>query len=300
LRSRANLTCSRSYVCADGGKNCGVALGKYQFVTYNEYAASSISSKPGGEQFLAKLKGGYKPTQAELFQFFPPADQEAAFQRSITDKINTTSQQIDPTTGNLFSGDRLIERVAQKHFGGDYSKVDGGATDAFGRLTLKSYGSDVLRRYQTGGGAIARLSTAACTPTASRDTQATGKFIKPANGQVTNSFGTRTRPVSGVRKMHNGIAIAGEVGSPIKAVDGGVVRTMVSNCFEGVQNCGGGYGNWIEIDRGNGRTTRYAHLQPGSVKVKVGDRVSQGQVIGGLALFHHSKQKKIRNTRRKF
>ena len=270
------------YVCADGGKNCGVPLGKYQFVTYNEYAASSISSKPGGEQFLSKLKGGYKPTQAELFQFFPPADQEAVFQISITDKINTTSQQIDPTTGNLFSGDRLIERVAQKHFGGDYSKVDGGATDAFGPLTLKSYGSDVLRRYQAGGGAIARLSTAACTPTASTDTQATGKFIKPANGQVTSSFGTPTRPVSGMRKIHNGIAFAGEVGSPIKAVDSGAVRTVVSNCLEGVKNCGGGYGNWIEIDRGNGRTTRYAHLQPGSVKVEVGDRVFQGQVIGGL------------------
>ncbi len=271
-----------SYVCADGGKNCGVPLGKYQFVTYNEYAASSIASKPGGQQFLAKLKGGYKPTQSELFQFFPPADQEAAFQRSISDKINTTSQEIDPTTGTLFNGDRLIERVAQKHFGGDYSKVDGGATDAFGRLTLKSYGSDVLRRYQAGGGTISRLSAAACTPTASIDTQTTGQYIKPANGQVTSSFGTRTRPVSGVRKMDNGIAIAGEVGSPVKAVDGGVVRMVVSDCQQGVQGCGGGYGNWIEIDHGNGRTTRYAHLQSGSVKVKVGDRVSQGQVIGGL------------------
>lgn len=136
------------HVCADGGRNCGVPLGKYQFMSYNEYAASSISSKPGGQQFLAKVKGGYKPTQAELFQFFPPADQELAFTRSLTDKLNTTSQEIDPVTGNPFNDERLIERVAQKHFGGDYSKVDGGATDAFGRLTLKTYGQDVLRRYR--------------------------------------------------------------------------------------------------------------------------------------------------------
>jgi murein DD-endopeptidase MepM/ murein hydrolase activator NlpD len=92
----------------------------------------------------------------------------------------------------------------------------------------------------------------------------------------------RTRPVSGVRKIYNGIGIAGSMGSPVKAVGGGVVKTAVSNCQEGLKNCGGGYGNWIEIEHGNGRTTRYAHLREGSVKLKVGDRVSQGQVIGGL------------------
>ncbi|MGA9381766.1 MAG: M23 family peptidase [Phormidium sp.] len=140
-----------SYVCADDGKNCGFALGKYQFVSYNEYVEDALASKPGGQQFLAKLKAGNKPTQAELFQYFPPADQEAAFYRSITDKINTTLQEIDPTTGKYISGERFIERVAQKHFGGDYSEVDGSATDAFNRLTLKSYGVGVLRRYQLGG-----------------------------------------------------------------------------------------------------------------------------------------------------
>lgn len=169
MESSSSYDAIGPYICADGGRNCGMALGKYQFVTYNEYAASAIAPKPGGQQFLAKVKGGYQPTQAELFQFFPAADQEAAFQRSISDKIDTTTQEIDPTTGTQFSGERLIERVAQKHFGGDYSKVDGGATDAFGRLTLKSYSSDILKRYQAGSGAIARLSAAACTPTASTD-----------------------------------------------------------------------------------------------------------------------------------
>ncbi|CBN55064.1 MULTISPECIES: M23 family metallopeptidase [Kamptonema] len=293
----ANIESSSSYetvgvhVCADGGKNCGVPLGKYQFMSYNEYAASSISSKPEGEQFLAKLQGGYQPTQAELFQFFPPADQEAVFAQTIASKLNATSQEKDPTTGSFFSGDRLIERVAQKHFGGDYSKVDGGATDTFSRLTLLSYGQDVLKRYRGGSTTVAGSNTAACVPTSSvaqssnsasvtPGGQSTG--IKPANGLVTRRFGMRTRPVSGVRKTYSGIAIAGSMGSPIKAVDGGVVKTVVSNCKEGVQNCGGGYGNWIEIDRGNGRTTRYAYLREGSVKLKVGDRISQGQVIGEL------------------
>ena len=41
-------------------------------------------------------------------------------------------------------------------------------------------------------------------------------------------------------------------------------------------------GNWIAIDLGGSRYAFYAHLQPGSIRVKVGDRVRKGQVIGLL------------------
>jgi murein DD-endopeptidase len=39
-------------------------------------------------------------------------------------------------------------------------------------------------------------------------------------------------------------------------------------------------GNHIVLDLGGGRYAFYAHLQPGSLRVKVGDRVTQGQVLG--------------------
>jgi murein DD-endopeptidase MepM/ murein hydrolase activator NlpD len=39
-------------------------------------------------------------------------------------------------------------------------------------------------------------------------------------------------------------------------------------------------GNHVVLDLGNGRFAFYAHLQPGSLRVKVGDRVKRGQVIG--------------------
>lgn len=41
-------------------------------------------------------------------------------------------------------------------------------------------------------------------------------------------------------------------------------------------------GNWVSIDLGKSRYAFYAHLQPGSVRVKAGDRVRKGQVIGLL------------------
>lgn len=39
-------------------------------------------------------------------------------------------------------------------------------------------------------------------------------------------------------------------------------------------------GNHVILDLGNGRFAFYAHLQPGSLRVKVGDRVRRGQTVG--------------------
>jgi murein DD-endopeptidase MepM/ murein hydrolase activator NlpD len=41
-------------------------------------------------------------------------------------------------------------------------------------------------------------------------------------------------------------------------------------------------GNCVIVDRGNSEYSVTMHMQPGSVAVKVGDRVAAGQVIGRL------------------
>ncbi|MBO5937722.1 MAG: M23 family metallopeptidase, partial [Clostridia bacterium] len=43
-----------------------------------------------------------------------------------------------------------------------------------------------------------------------------------------------------------------------------------------------GYGHTVVIDHGNGIRTRYAHMYPGSITVRVGQRVYQGQQIGRI------------------
>ncbi|MBW4604356.1 MAG: M23 family peptidase [Calothrix sp. FI2-JRJ7] len=136
-----------AYACTDDKSNCGVSLGKYKFFSYDKYAQEQIQKASGGQEFLAKLSQGYRPNDAEVFQFFPPIAQEDAFQNSIADKINSTSQEIDPVTKKPFSGTRLVERVAQKYFGGDSSIVDSNAKDVFGRLSIKNYSEDVLNKY---------------------------------------------------------------------------------------------------------------------------------------------------------
>jgi hypothetical protein len=41
-------------------------------------------------------------------------------------------------------------------------------------------------------------------------------------------------------------------------------------------------GNYLVLDLGHGRFALYAHLQPGSLKVKLGDKVKAGQVLARL------------------
>jgi murein DD-endopeptidase MepM/ murein hydrolase activator NlpD len=41
-------------------------------------------------------------------------------------------------------------------------------------------------------------------------------------------------------------------------------------------------GNHVVVDIGGGRFAFYAHMQPGSLKVKAGDKVTTGQVLGLL------------------
>ncbi|MEH2335981.1 M23 family peptidase [Nostoc sp.] len=150
------------HTCADGGLNCGRALGRYQFMSSNPYAVQLIAVKPGGQEFLSQVEQGHQPTEAELFEFFPPADQDRAFMADMANKIQVTQEQIDPATGERFTGERLIERVAQKHFGGDYSKVDGNGSDALGRLSLKDYGKTALASYRNNGNSD--NGTLTCSP----------------------------------------------------------------------------------------------------------------------------------------
>ena len=73
-------------------------------------------------------------------------------------------------------------------------------------------------------------------------------------------------------RMHNGIDIAGggDYGQPFVAADGGTVVWSGDD--------GGGYGNYVMIDHGNGYMTVYGHAC--ELACSTGDYVSQGQVIG--------------------
>jgi murein DD-endopeptidase MepM/ murein hydrolase activator NlpD len=87
-------------------------------------------------------------------------------------------------------------------------------------------------------------------------------------GWLSSSYGYRNDPFNGRRTWHAGVDFAGKEGSDIIAVASGVV-TWSSERY--------GYGNLVEINHGDGYSTRYAHCK--ELLVKVGEVVEKGQVL---------------------
>ncbi|HEY8580944.1 MAG TPA: M23 family metallopeptidase, partial [Beijerinckiaceae bacterium] len=93
----------------------------------------------------------------------------------------------------------------------------------------------------------------------------------PEGAETTSSFGSRVDPFLGRLAYHTGLDFRGEHGSPIRATGDGVVTHAGRH---------GGYGLMVEIDHGDGLTTRYAHLS--AVLVEEGQRLASGAVVGRL------------------
>ena len=96
-------------------------------------------------------------------------------------------------------------------------------------------------------------------------------YRKPVVGEVefTSGFGVRTDPFLGRPAMHTGLDFRAATGDPVRATANGKVASS---------GWAGGYGRMVEVDHGNGLSTRYGHLS--EIDVKVGDVVKIGQVIG--------------------
>ena len=82
-------------------------------------------------------------------------------------------------------------------------------------------------------------------------------------------FGHRSDPILGQRAMHEGIDFNAETGTPVVAAADGVVLAAAYQ---------GDFGNMIDVDHGDGLTTRYAHLS--RMNVKPGSLVKRGEAIG--------------------
>jgi len=88
------------------------------------------------------------------------------------------------------------------------------------------------------------------------------------SGWISSYFGKRTDPFTGKPANHTGIDFAGKNGADIVAVADGVVTWSADRY---------GYGVMVEINHGNGYSTRYAHNRENLVSV--GDEVKKGQIV---------------------
>lgn len=99
----------------------------------------------------------------------------------------------------------------------------------------------------------------------------TGVYTWPLPGIYPreNTYGMRYHPILHVNRFHAGTDIGAVTGTPILAADSGTVTIATS---------GGGYGNYVVISHGEGRTTLYAHMS--AIGVSAGQNVTKGDVIG--------------------
>jgi len=94
---------------------------------------------------------------------------------------------------------------------------------------------------------------------------------KPIMGRRESSgFGWRIHPIYGRKIFHRGLDFSAPIGTKVMATANGIVETIR-------YNDGSGYGNLIMIKHNYGFRSVYAHLD--SMRVKVGDYVTKGQVI---------------------
>ncbi|MBX4892500.1 MULTISPECIES: peptidoglycan DD-metalloendopeptidase family protein [Rhizobium] len=103
-----------------------------------------------------------------------------------------------------------------------------------------------------------------------RNTAESLPFRSPAIGkEMTSPFGNRRDPFLGRLALHSGVDFRFSPGEKIRPTAPGKVISA---------GWTGGYGNMVEIDHGNGISTRYGHMS--QVLVKTGDTVDRSDVIG--------------------
>ncbi len=88
---------------------------------------------------------------------------------------------------------------------------------------------------------------------------------------IGSPFGHRSDPILGQRAKHEGIDFNAETGTPVVVAADGMVLSA------GWQS---DFGNMIDVDHGDGLTTRYAHLS--RMNVKAGSLVKRGERIGAV------------------
>jgi murein DD-endopeptidase MepM/ murein hydrolase activator NlpD len=98
-------------------------------------------------------------------------------------------------------------------------------------------------------------------------------MIFPVGGRITSGYGWRedpVRPVSGEKRFHKAVDLAGRIGDPIRAAMQGTVLYIDHNP---------NLGNFIVLKHGEYQSL-YAHLS--AYSVKMGETIRQGQEIGKI------------------
>ena len=174
----------------------------------------------------------------------------------LEDAVEMSVKPLDEMFQNVgVDGDKLLETVREGYSGqggpltpmGYSSRGNAEISESEARAQEIVVSLDKVNRYRI---AVSKLPLAMPIKSAFR---------------YTSGFGARWN------RKHEGIDMAGPVGTPIYATGDGVI------VYAGWMN---GYGNLIKIKHELGTETRYGHLS--KIRVKVGQKVSRNSLIGDM------------------
>jgi murein DD-endopeptidase MepM/ murein hydrolase activator NlpD len=96
-----------------------------------------------------------------------------------------------------------------------------------------------------------------------------GEFTAPAEAEISDVFGAERVFNGKAQSTHFGLDFRVPTGTPVAAMNDGTVLLARPLYFEG---------NFVVLDHGQGLLTLYLHLS--EFKVKEGDQVKRGQIVG--------------------
>ena len=93
---------------------------------------------------------------------------------------------------------------------------------------------------------------------------------------MVSGFGNRINPFHKGIYHHDGVDLRAPRGTAVLATGKGVVTVVRQSDLVA------GFGNYLEIDHGNGWVTRYAHLE--AIQVRSGQKLKKGDVVGTVGM----------------
>jgi murein DD-endopeptidase MepM/ murein hydrolase activator NlpD len=196
----------------------------------------------------------------------------------VASNLTTLSTRLD----DLAETDRELYRtlLQAEPISDDVRRVGVGGTDAYERFDRFSDPTANLLRETAS--ALDRLERQmALQSTSYRDLKRFAQAradelaqlpaIRPANGLLVSGYGMRMHPILKVRKMHSGIDLLLEMGTPVVATGDGVIKRTGRSYT---------YGRYVDIEHpAAGYMTRYAHLSKIGDGMRRGVRVKRGDVV---------------------
>src|SRR5579862_8616533 len=226
---------------------------------------------------------------AETNQFADQLAQQkqqiASLKQQLQLRVDAMAMRIGAVNAHVIRLDALGKRLTEmadidsREFNFDRDPPSGGPSEGEGVSAqipdLSSMLAQLEQRADLRESQLAALENVILTRELKEEIHPEGRPV--STGYISSYFGERADPFDGLEKFHKGVDFAGNLGSDVVAVAAGVVT------WAGERS---GYGKLIEINHGDGYSTRYAHNE--RTLVAVGQTVKRGEAIALMGSTGHS------------